>query len=255
MVGEKSGEARPRDRVVIVTGAAGGIGAATARRFAAEGARLVLVDLPSPAEGMEALIQSCRAEGASDVLALDCDVSKEKDVAAVVGTAMARFGRIDVVVNVAGYMAFKPLMDFSGDEWRRLMDVNFMGAVYFTREALRVMKPGSAIVNISSIHAFQTTALVAPYAAAKAATISLTRSTAIEGQALGIRANAVAPGAIDTPMYWTSPNIASGEEKVPEGMLGRPESIAAVVAFLVSADAAFITGSVVTADGGRMSVL
>ena len=255
MVGDKSGEARPRDRVVIVTGAAGGIGAATARRFAREGARLVLVDLPSPAEKTEALVQACRAEGASDVLALDCDVSREKDVAAVVETAMARLGRIDVVVNVAGYMAFKPLMDFSGEEWRRLMDVNFMGAVYFTREALRVMKPGSAVVNIASIHAFQTSALVAPYAAAKAAMISLTRSTAIEGKALGIRANAIAPGAIDTQMYWTSPNIASGAEKVPEGMLGSPENIAAVAAFLASADAAFVTGSVVTADGGRMSVL
>jgi NAD(P)-dependent dehydrogenase (short-subunit alcohol dehydrogenase family) len=255
MVGEISEKTYSRDRVIIITGAAGGIGTATARRFAGEGARLVLVDIPSSAERKEALIQACKAEGASDVLALDCDVSKEDDVAAVVETVMERLGRLDVVVNVAGCMAFKPLVDFSGDEWRRLMDVNFMGAVYFTREAFRVMKPGGAIVNISSIHAFQTTALVAPYAAAKAATISLTRSTAIEGHALGIRANAVAPGAIDTQMYWTSPNIASGEEMVPEGMLGRPESIAAVVAFLASADAAFITGSVVTADGGRMSVL
>jgi NAD(P)-dependent dehydrogenase (short-subunit alcohol dehydrogenase family) len=255
MVEEKSGRDRSKGRVVIITGASGGIGTATARRFAQEGASIVLVDLPSVAERKNALIQSYKAEGATDVLILDCDVSRESDVVAAVETAMNRFGCLDVVVNVAGYMAFKPLVDFSGDEWRRMMDVNFMGAVYFTREALRVMKPGSAIVNISSIHAFQTTALVAPYAAAKAATISLTRSTAIEGQALGIRANAVAPGAIDTQMYWTSPNIASGEEKVPEGMLGRPESVAAVVAFLVSADAAFITGSVVTADGGRMSVL
>jgi len=242
-------------RVVIVTGAAGGIGAATARRFAAEGAHLVLVDLPYAAERKDAFVQICRTEGAAGVLALDCDVSREDDVAAAAEAAMSRFGRIDVVVNVAGCMAFKPLVEFSGDEWRRLMDVNFMGAVYFTQQALRRMKPGGAIVNISSIHAFQTTALVAPYAAAKAAMISLTRSTAIEGRALGVRANAVAPGAIDTQMFWTSPNIASGEEKVPEDMLGRAENIAAVTAFLASADAAFITGSVVTADGGRMSVL
>jgi len=242
-------------RVVIVTGAAGGIGAATARRFAAEGAHLVLVDLPYAAERKDAFVQICRTESAAGVLALDCDVSREDDVAAAAEAAMSRFGRIDVVVNVAGCMAFKPLVEFSGDEWRRLMDVNFMGAVYFTQQALRRMKPGGAIVNISSIHAFQTTALVAPYAAAKAAMISLTRSTAIEGRALGVRANAVAPGAIDTQMFWTSPNIASGEEKVPEDMLGRAENIAAVTAFLASADAAFITGSVVTADGGRMSVL
>jgi len=244
-----------QDKVVIVTGAAGGIGAATALRFAAEGAALVLVDLSAAAAKRETVMEACRANGAADVLALDCDVSREDDVAAVVDAAMARFGHVDVVVNVAGYMAFKLIQDFSGDEWRRLMDVNFMGAVYFTQAALRVMQPGGAIVNVSSIHAFQTTARVAPYAAAKAALASLTRSTAIEGKALGIRANAVAPGAIDTPMFWTSPNIASGEEKVPDNMLGQPESIAAVVAFLASSDAAFMTGSTVTADGGRLSAL
>jgi len=255
MVTAEIRKGRFQDKVVIVTGAAGGIGAATALRFADDGAALVLVDLPAAAAKRETVMEACRANGAADVLGLDCDVSREDDVAAVVGAAMARFGHVDVVVNVAGYMAFKLIQDFSGDEWRRLMDVNFMGAVYFTQAALRVMQPGGAIVNVSSIHAFQTTARVAPYAAAKAALASLTRSTAIEGKALGIRANAVAPGAIDTPMFWTSPNIASGEEKVPDNMLGQPESIAAVVAFLASSDAAFMTGSTVTADGGRLSAL
>jgi NAD(P)-dependent dehydrogenase (short-subunit alcohol dehydrogenase family) len=255
MVTAEIRKGRFQDKVVIVTGAAGGIGAATALRFAAEGAALVLVDLSAAAAKRETVMEACRANGAADVLALDCDVSREDDVAAVVDAAMARFGHVHVVVNVAGYMAFKLIQDFSGDEWRRLMDVNFMGAVYFTQAALRVMLPGGAIVNVSSIHAFQTTARVAPYAAAKAALASLTRSTAIEGKALGIRANAVAPGAIDTPMFWTSPNIASGEEKVPDNMLGQPESIAAVVAFLASSDAAFMTGSTVTADGGRLSAL
>ena len=255
MVTAEIRKGRFQDKVVIVTGAAGGIGAATALRFAAEGAALVLVDLSAAAARRETVMEACRADGATDVLALDCDVSREDDVAAVVDAAMARFGHLDVVVNVAGYMAFKLIQDFSGDEWRRLMDVNFMGAVYFTQAALRVMQPGGAIVNVSSIHAFQTTVRVAPYAAAKAALASLTRSTAIEGKALGIRANAVAPGAIDTPMFWTSPNIASGEEKVPDNMLGQPESIAAVVAFLASSDAAFMTGSTVTADGGRLSTL
>jgi NAD(P)-dependent dehydrogenase (short-subunit alcohol dehydrogenase family) len=255
MVTAEIRKGRFQDKVVIVTGAAGGIGAATALRFADDGAALVLVDLPAAAAKRETVMEACRANGAADVLALDCDVSREDDVAAVVDAAMARFGHLDVVVNVAGYMAFKLIQDFSGDEWRRLMDVNFMGAVYFTQAAFRVMQPGGAIVNVSSIHAFQTTARVAPYAAAKAALASLTRSTAIEGKALGIRANAVAPGAIDTPMFWTSPNIASGEEKVPDNMLGQPESIAAVVAFLASSDAAFMTGSTVTADGGRLSAL
>ena len=255
MVDAEIKKGRFENKVVIVTGAAGGIGAATARRFAGEGAAVVLVDLAAAAGRRNAVMEACKAAGTADILSLDCDVSQEGDVAAVMKAAMARFSHVDVVVNVAGYMAFKPIKEFSGAEWRRLMDVNFMGAVYFTQEALRVMQPGGAIVNVSSIHAFQTTAFVAPYAAAKAAMASLTRSTAIEGKALGIRANAIAPGAIDTPMFWTSPNIASGEEKVPDNMLGRPEDIAAVAAFLASADAAFMTGSIVTADGGRLSTL
>src|SRR6185503_15017071 len=238
-----------------ITGAAGDIGAATAQRFAQEGARVVITDVPAMMGRAAALAPACAADGASDVLAMHCDVSRESDVSAVAGTAMARFGRIDVLVYVAGFMLFRPLKDFTTEEWRRLMDVNFMGAVYFTREALRLMKPGSAIVNIASIHAFQTSPMVAPYAAAKAAMLSLTRSTAIEGRALGIRANAVAPGAIDTQMLRSSPNMISGEEQVPEGMLGRPEDVASVVAFLASTDAAFMTGSVVTADGGRMALL
>jgi len=251
----KSGAGGFRDKVVIITGAAGGIGAATAKRFAQEGARVVITDVAAMRDRSMALADACKALGASGALAMDCDVSREDDVSAAIRTAMAQFGSFDVLVYVAGYMLFRPLEEFTTEEWRRLMDVNFMGAVYFTREALRQMKPGGAIVNISSIHAFQTSPLVAPYAAAKAAMLSLTRSTAIEGRSRGIRANAMTPGAIDTQMFRSSPNITSGEEQVPEGMLGRPEDIASVVAFLASEDAAFMTGSVITADGGRMALL
>lgn len=251
----KSGRDGFHGKVVIITGAAGDIGTATAKRFAREGARIVITDVPAMKDRSAWLAEACRAEGAAGVLAMNCDVSRESDVSGVVEAAMEKFGSIDVLVYVAGYMIFKALKDFSTEEWRNLMDVNFMGAVYFTREALRRMKPGGAIVNISSIHAFQTSPLVAPYAAAKAAMLSLTRSTAIEGRSLGIRANAVTPGAIDTQMFRSNPNVKSGAEQVPEGMLGRPEDIAAVVAFLASKDAAFMSGSVVTADGGRMALL
>jgi NAD(P)-dependent dehydrogenase (short-subunit alcohol dehydrogenase family) len=252
----KSGAAgRFRDKVVIISGAAGDIGAATAKRFAREGARIVITDLPAMKDRSAALAATCGAEGASGTLAISCDVSRESDVLRVMETAMAQFGAIDILVYVAGHMIFKALQDFRTEEWRELMDVNFMGAVFFTREALRRMKPGGAIVNISSIHAFQTSPLVAPYAAAKAAMLSLTRSTAIEGRSLGIRANAVAPGAIDTQMFRSNPNVKSGAEQVPDGMLGRPDDIASVIAFLASPDAAFMTGSVVTADGGRMALL
>ena len=242
-------------RVVIITGAMGGIGSATARRFAREGARVVLCDT-ADAIGRDGgvLAETCKSSGAPDALAIVCDVSREEDVATAVRQATARFGQLDVVVNNAGFMMYKPIRDFSGAEWQMLMGVNFMGAVFFTREALKVMKPGGAIVNVSSIHAIQTSPLVAPYAAAKAALISLTRTTAIEGRENGIRANAVMPGAIDTAMLRASPNLASGDEKLPFPP-GQPAEIASVIAFLASDDASFVTGSAFTADGGRLALL
>ena len=192
--------------------------------------------------------------GAPDTLAVVCDVSREEQVVSVVARAMRQFGRLDVVVNNAGFMLYKKIRDFSAEEWHKLMGINFMGAVFFTREALKVMKPGGAIVNISSIHAVQTSPLVAPYAAAKAALVSLTRTTAIEGRDSGIRANAVMPGAVDTPMLHASPNLANGDEKLTFPP-GRPDEIASVIAFLASDDAAFVTGAAFTADGGRLASL
>ncbi len=127
-----------------------------------------------------------------------------------------------------------------------------MGAAHFTRQALLHVKPGGAI---ASVHAVMTTANVAPYAAAKAAILSLTRSTAIEGKAKGLRANAVLPGAIDTPMFWTNPNLKSGAEKLDPKDVGKPDNIAAAVAFLASADAAFIIGVAPPVDGGRLAQL
>jgi NAD(P)-dependent dehydrogenase (short-subunit alcohol dehydrogenase family) len=117
------------------------------------------------------------------------------------------------------------------------------------------MADNGAIVNIASIHARQTSPLVAPYAAAKAALESLTRSTAIEGRARGIRANAVLPGAVDTPMLWSSPNIVSGAEVISPGDIGTPADIAAAALFLAGDDARFVTGASMLVDGGRLASL
>lgn len=241
---------RFRNKVVIVTGAAGGIGRACAERFAREGGQLVLVDRAIDPAG-----EDIERFGAPKALLVQCDVSNEAEVSGACDRAVQAFGRLDVVVNVAGAMIYKPLRDLTGEDWRRYLDVNLMGAVYFTREAFRRMTDGGAIVNVSSVHAHQTSANVAPYAAAKAALGSLTRSSAIEGKALGIRANAVLPGAIDTPMLWASPNLKSGAEVLAPEDIGRPDDIAAAVAFLASDEAAFITGSSLLADGGRLAKL
>jgi NAD(P)-dependent dehydrogenase (short-subunit alcohol dehydrogenase family) len=117
------------------------------------------------------------------------------------------------------------------------------------------MKPGGAIVNVSSVHAVETEPLVSSYAAAKAALLSLTRSSALEGKPLGIRINAILPGAVDTPMLWDNPNVKDGEEKINKADVGSPEDIAAVIAYLASDDAKFVQGAALRVDGGRLSRL
>jgi NAD(P)-dependent dehydrogenase (short-subunit alcohol dehydrogenase family) len=133
--------------------------------------------------------------------------------------------------------------------------VDLLGAFYFTREAFLKMRHGGAIVNVASIHAVETTPLVSAYAAAKAALVSLTRSSALEGASRKIRVNAILPGAIDTPMLWENPNVKSGLEKIDRGMVGKPEDIASVAAFLASDEAAFVQGASVIVDGGRLGHL
>jgi NAD(P)-dependent dehydrogenase (short-subunit alcohol dehydrogenase family) len=133
--------------------------------------------------------------------------------------------------------------------------VDLLGAFYFIKHGFAVMKPGSAVVNVASIHAIQTSPLDAPYAAAKAALLSLTRSAAIEGASKQIRVNAVLPGAIDTPMLWDNPNVKSGAEHIDPKDVGKPEDVAAAIAFLASDDAVFIQGTTLIVDGGRLARL
>ncbi len=241
---------RFQDKVALVTGSAGGIGLAVARRLAAEGARLVLV--AHHADQLAAANDQARQAGAPDVWTTACDVSVEAQVEAAVAGTLARFGRLDVVVNCAGLMEFKPLDELTTDDWQRALNVDLFGAFYVIKQAFKHMQPGGSIVNVSSIHAYETSPHVAPYAAAKAALNSLTRSAAIEGQAKGIRVNAVLPGAIDTPMLWENPNVKSGAETVDKNNLGQPANVAEAVAYLASDAAAFVQGTELRVDGGRL---
>ena len=242
---------RFRDKVVIVTGAASGIGLATAKRFGAEGAAVIIADLHSSAQAVDEV----RKAGASDVRFVECDVSKEEQVVSLVDETIRTFGKFDVIVNCAGLMVFKPLVEHTTEDWMKILDVDLMGAFYFTKQALLKMKPGSAIVNVSSIHAEVTEPDVASYAAAKAALLSLTRSGALEGEPKGIRVNAILPGAIDTPMLWDNPNVKSGIESINRNDVGKPEDVAALIAFLASDDAIFVQGASVRIDGGRLDRL
>ena len=241
---------RFQNKTAIVTGSSGGIGSATVKRLAAEGARIVMADRSQ--ENAAEIMAQAKAEGAPEVWLSPCDVSREADVAATVQGAMERFGRVDLVVNNAAIESFKKIEDLTGEDWTNVLGVNLLGAFYFTKHAFRTMQPGGAIVNIASIHAVQTDALLAPYAAAKAAMLSLTRTASIEGKPKGIRSNAILPGAIDTRMLWDNPNVQSGVEKIDASDVGQPQDIAAAVAFLGSEDAKFITGTTLNVDGGRL---
>lgn len=246
-------ERRFEGRSVLIAGGLGGIGLATARRFAQEGAALLLADLDI-GEGAAAA-EELTALGATDVCVFRCDVSDEAAVKAACDAALEAFGALHVVVNVAGVMIYKPLEELDAADWSQMMGINLFGAAYFTRQAFLHMSPGGAIVNVSSVHAVETSALVAPYAAAKAALLSLTRSAAIEGRPKGIRANAVLPGAIDTELLRASPNIRSGVESLEPADVGAPSEVAAAIAFLASDEASFITGAALAVDGGRLAKL
>jgi NAD(P)-dependent dehydrogenase (short-subunit alcohol dehydrogenase family) len=241
------------DRVVIVTGGASGIGLATAKRFGSEGARVVVADLHQDKADVAA--NELRRGGAPDAFGFACDVAKEEQVELTVARTLERFGRLDAVVNNAGLMVFKPIEELTTDDWLGVLRVDLLGAFYFTKQAFLHMKAGGSIVNVSSIHAVETEPLVAPYAAAKAALVSLTRSASLEGKPKGIRVNCILPGAVDTPMLWDNPNVKSGQEKIEQHDVGKPEDIAAVIAFLASDDAAFVQGAQVRIDGGRLDHL
>lgn len=240
-------------KVAIVTGGASGIGLCTIQRLGGEGARVTVADLDQLKA--ERAAQQVKAAGAPGAIGVACDVSNEDAVIACVDRTLAEFGRLDIIVNNAGRMIFKPLEQHSADDMLEVLKVDLLGAFFFTKQAFLRMQGGGAIVNVSSIHAEQTTPLVTAYAAAKAALLSLTRSSAIEGKAKGIRINAVLPGAVETPMLRENPNIKSGLESLNAADVGRPEDIAATIAYLASDDAAFVQGAQLRVDGGRLDRL
>jgi NAD(P)-dependent dehydrogenase (short-subunit alcohol dehydrogenase family) len=244
---------RFQDKVVIVTGGASGIGLATANRFASEGAIIVLADINK--DNLQNAEKEVRKSGAKDVLLKQCNVSLEADVIATVSGAIEEFKRLDVIVNNAGLMLFKKIEEQTTEDWMRILSVDLLGAFYFIKQAFLHMTQGGSIINVSSIHAIETEPLVAPYAAAKAALLSLTRSASLEGKPKGIRVNAILPGAVDTPMLWENPNVKSGVEHIDPNDVGKPQDLAAAIAFLASDDAAFIQGASIRIDGGRLDKL
>ena len=151
-------------------------------------------------------------------------------------------------------MTFDPVADLAEEAWEKVMAVNLRSVFLFCKYALPHMPMGGAIVNVSSVHAHQTTANVVPYATTKGGVEAFTRGLSVECAARKIRVNCVDPGAIDTPMLWSNPNVKSGVEKI-EGAIGKPADIAAAILFLASDEARFINGTSLAVDGGRLDIL
>jgi NAD(P)-dependent dehydrogenase (short-subunit alcohol dehydrogenase family) len=238
-------------KVALVTGAARGIGLATAKKFLAEGWRVALLDI----EGE--LLGRAVAEIGQDktTLALTCDVSDTDAVAAAMKTVEQRFGRLDALVNNAGIAVFAPLMETSETDWRRVLEVNLTGPFLCTRAAVPLMREadGGAIVNITSISAVRASTLRSAYGTSKAGLAHLTKQLAVELASLNIRVNAVAPGPVDTAMakqVHTKEIRADYHDAIPLNRYGLEEELADAIYFLCSERSSYITGQILAVDGG-----
>jgi NAD(P)-dependent dehydrogenase (short-subunit alcohol dehydrogenase family) len=240
------------DKVCIVTGGGSGIGRAACLRFAAEGANVIIADLND--EHGRKCAGEIEAEHRGHALFVHCDVGKADDVAATVYAAASRWSRIDVLVNNAAMMTFQPVTELAPEKWDQVIRTDLTSVFLFCHGALPHMPRGSAIVNVSSVHAHETEAGVSPYVASKGGMEAFSRCLALECESRKVRVNCVAPGAVNTPMLWNNPNVKSGKEKV-KGAVGEPEDIAAAICFLASAEARFIDGTTLVVDGARLDIL
>jgi len=246
-------------KVALVTGAATGMGLATANAFAEAGAAVVLTDFKE--EAVKAGAQKLVAAG-HKAIAVRCDVSDDAQVAAMVDRTMAEFGRLDAAFNNAGVMArIAPTADSTREDWDRVIGINLRGVWSSMKHELREMqRQGSgAIVNNASVGALTGNPGIASYIASKHGVVGLTRTAALEYIKHGIRVNAINPGLIDTQI---ARDVVNGNEQayaeiarhVPIGRAGRPEEIASVVLWLCSPGASYVVGHALTVDGG-MTVL
>ena len=236
-------------RTALVTGAARGIGLAIARRLAADGLRVALLDLDP------AVKDAAQAVG-GEALSLVADVTRAADVDAAVGRVIDAWGRLDVLVNNAGITGRSfPIWELTDDDWRRVIDVDLTSVFLCCRAAVRAMLAQGAgrIVNIASIAGKEGNPTLVPYSSAKAGVIGLTKALAKEVATRGILVNAVAPAVIRTALLeqMERSTVDLLVSKIPMGRVGTPEEVAALVAWLASDECSFSTGAVYDLSGGR----
>ena len=243
------------DDVAVVTGAASGIGRATALRLAAEGAAVVAADLSSTVDEVVAEITD-RGGTASAVV---CDVSERSGAEAPVDAAVERYGRLDVLANIAGVLAASHSHETSDDEWERVLGVNLTGVFYVTRAALpHLLETQGRIVMAASTSSLSGHPWMAAYSASKGGVLAMTRTLAMEYARRGIRVNAVAPGGISTPMVAgvrlpDEADFTLLDRISPLDEFRGPDTVAAAVAFLAAPEAEHINGEVLRVDGGTLA--
>ena len=238
-------------KVALVTGAARGIGLATAKKFLAEGWRVALLDI----QGELLRGEVAALEQPDHTLALDYDVSDAEAVAAAVSMLEQRFGRLDALVNNAGVAVFAPLMQTSEADWNRVLAVNLTGPFLCAKAAVPLMREhgGGAIVNITSISAVRASTLRSAYGTSKAGLAHLTKQLAVELGSLGIRVNGVAPGPVDTATAKAvhTPDIrADYHDAIPLNRYGLEGELAEAIFFLCCERSSYITGQILAVDGG-----
>jgi meso-butanediol dehydrogenase/(S,S)-butanediol dehydrogenase/diacetyl reductase len=236
------------DKVVLITGAGNGIGKATAQRFAAEGAFVVLADwVMEDVERVAAGMDSARC------LALHVDVSDDKAIEGMIGLTIETFKKLDVLVNNAGIFTGGSVLETTVADWRKLASVDIDGVLFCSKHALpHLIDTRGCIVNVASVSGLGGDWGAALYNAAKGAVVNLTRAMALDHGLQGVRVNAVCPSLVKTNMTngWPEKIREKFETRIALGRPGEPEEIAAVIAFLASEDASFITGANLPVDGG-----
>lgn len=250
-----STEKKLTGKTALITGASKGLGRAMALAFAEAGARLALVS--RDAQLLAAVQAECRARGA-EAEVYSVDVTSEAQVEKLRQDALARFGKLTILVNNAGINIRKPVTDFTLAEWHRIMDTNLTSVFLLCRAFVPHMELGCGrIINLASMMAHISIAHRVPYSASKAGIMGLTKSLALELAAKGITVNGISPGPcateIDAAILTNPELVAKFTSQIPVGRFGKPEEVAATALFLASKDSAFITGTDIVVDGGWMA--